>query len=281
MDLRPLRATAGLPLPPIKERTESYSTDEESYFDEVGYLFESNQPVRLEQFQWAHSSVAICLHVADEEPGNIQSGQYLWPAANLLAEYIVRNQESLAVESVVELGCGCGLASLTSLQVWKETIQYLVMTDHDPNVLARARDNLETTIQRLIENADTDDELNTLINSVASIPVDFESLEWGDVETGDSILRNGLLDHTERGTAHLVLGSDVVYCVQAVGPLLRSASQLMDPVKGRFWLAQSMPYNTEIEAALNNISGVLGLKRRTLLQDGNNRILEFFPAPVV
>lgn len=275
--------TSSLPLPqgmdppfPIKERTESFSTDEDSYFDDVGFLFESNQPVRLELFEW-NSSVAVCLHVADEEPGNIQSGQYLWPAANLLAEFIVRNQESIAVDSIVELGCGCGLAGLTALQVWKESLQYLVMTDRDPNVLARSRDNLETTVQRLIENANTDEELNSLINSVASIPVDFETLEWGDENAGAGILRNGLLDHTGSGTAHLLLGSDLIYCQKVVEPLLRTAKQLMDPRRGRMWLAQSMVYPDEIEATLDKCCGSFGLRRRTLLEQGESRIIEILP----
>jgi hypothetical protein len=236
--------------------TDTESDGSDDYFADVGFMFESQQPVRLEKFRWnvptrrwntsstnnsndndgnnrsddITTTVQIALHVADDHPGAVQSGHYLWPAATMLSEYLIKqynfsdsndhhhhHRESDArpqqIKTVIELGAGCAMVSFVALQLWKETLQCICITDHDPSTLVRARDNYETTIQLLFNNDtccfrtdDGDDEtavcgttcdinddncdeqLNTIINPITNIPVIFESLKWGDTNAVEKLL---------------------------------------------------------------------------------------------
>jgi len=147
--------------------------------------------------------VRVALHVVDDEPGALQSGHYLWPAAPALAEYLMQVAPLLQTQpaslsssslqlpgfsnprNVLELGAGSALVSLTSLQLFQESLQCLVITDHDPGTLERARDNYETTLEDLLEAAETEEDQMDCINGVASIPVLFESLEWSNTNKDD------------------------------------------------------------------------------------------------
>lgn len=139
--------------------------------------------------------VRVALHVVDDEPGALQSGHYLWPGAPALAEYLVQQHQTTTLaksalqqpRNVLELGAGSALLSLTALQLMRESLQCLVVSDHDPGTLERARDNYETTLEDLLESTETEEEQMDCINGLASIPVMFESLEWGDDD--DTALR--------------------------------------------------------------------------------------------
>jgi hypothetical protein len=239
--------------------------NDDDYFADVGFMFESQQPVRLEKFRWdiptRHSyvndndntynhsdgiiqnavpqptTVQIALHVADDHPGAVQSGHYLWPAATMLSEYLINqyhysstsNDDQTTndhrcprpINTVIELGAGCAMVSFVALQLWKETLQCICITDHDPSTLVRARDNYETTIQLLFNNEtclgndlkagysgdyldandddddddNCDEQLNTIINTITNIPVLFESLEWGDGDAVEKLLYQTLPEH--------------------------------------------------------------------------------------
>jgi predicted nicotinamide N-methyase len=240
--------------------------------------------------------VAVSVAIADDgdQPsGAVVSGLYLWPAASYLAEYLVRHYDGLAIQSVVELGAGCGLVSLTALQLWQDSLQCIVVTDHDPNTLGRARDNLESTLQALIMDEGEDDDhseeeqdaadqhLNGIINSLASIPVAFESLEWGDMAAVEDILRHQIREHSPFApAAHMILGSDLIYDCAVVEPVLRTAHSLMAPATGRFLLCQSVPLTDEVEAEVVRACHELRLQRRVLVDHNENngggcRIEEF------
>jgi Lysine methyltransferase len=278
-------------VPVVTAPTGTILEDEDDYFADVGFMFESQQPVRLEKFRWdihtpstvtvtnnatrsntndnknydsrnthddinqstttngsSSSSIQIALHVADDNPGAVQSGHYLWPAATMLSEYIIHlysrhsmlndhddatsynndnnnNNDSCNhnnICTVIELGAGCAMVSFVALQLWKETLQCLCITDHDPSTLVRARDNYETTVQLLLtggnnhavqdnterddtgtvvqDNAgcdnDAEDELlNDVINTVTNIPVLYESLPWGDTDAVEKLLHQTLPEH--------------------------------------------------------------------------------------
>jgi predicted nicotinamide N-methyase len=311
----------------VCETTTDEGTDDD-YFADVGFMFEASQPTKLERFQWdigvsGHEmettatgtgttssnsrSITVALHVADDTPGAVQSGHYLWPAAYMLADYLVNHYHSQntnrVVLSVVELGAGCALASLTALQLWHDTLQCVVVTDHDPGTLVRARDNLETTVQHIIEpdhgtrnrtgtgtdsDDDADDEhLNSAINSIASIPVLFESLEWGDQGAVSTILQNQMQEHmmTSYSTAtaisvDVVLGSDLIYCADVVEPLLQTARQLMGST-GCFLLSQSFVYESATETEIDRVCKTLGLTRTIHVDEdhGARRIQEFIATP--
>jgi predicted nicotinamide N-methyase len=289
-----------------------YDTDDDSYYAEFGFLFESNHPVRMETYRWpvvvpgatssTVRSVAVSVAIAADDPPNsssftsssssssprvtttttIPAGLQVWPAATVLAEYLVQHyyySPHQQVQSVVELGAGCGLVSLTALQLWQTSLQCLVVTDHDPNTLARARDNLESTMQALINEADADDDddrLNVIINSLASIPVAFESLEWGDQAAVQGILRNQIQEHCQFSQqAHIILASDVLMADDdSVTLLFQTVHALMAPT-GCFLLGQSIPLSPYMEEQITNVCTDLHLSRRRLHERHGCRIEEF------
>jgi predicted nicotinamide N-methyase len=297
--------------------TDDNNYDEDNFFAGVGFMFEGSQPVRLERFDWEipasdnyddddnsnsnnnnsnnKRSITVALHVADDVPGAVQSGHYLWPAAAMLCDHLVQTQTSQTqttqagcsekgggVVSVVELGAGCALVSLTALQLWQDTLQCVCVTDHDPGTLERARDNLETTVQTLLGECEDDDHLNAAINGIVSIPVLFETLEWGEADAVTAIVQGAMQEHIVQGyyqstlSVDVVLGSDLIYCSSVVEPLLKTAAQLMGTA-GRFVLSQSFVYDAETEAEIDAVCLNLGLKRVILVDqdDGARRIQEF------
>ena len=219
----------------ITQQFSSSERDNADCYADVGFMFEGLQASTLKRFSWgrtpteinnpqstarnksftadeenldakkaSHSAapeVRVALHVVDDEPGALQSGHYLWPAAPALAKYLIQlvssptqQQHTSSVLSllqnprnVLELGAGSALLSLTALQLMHESLQCLVVTDHDPGTLERARDNYETTLEDLLEATHTEDEQMDCINGLASIPVMFEPLEWGDEDTAERV----------------------------------------------------------------------------------------------
>jgi len=267
-----------------------------------------------------NKKLTVGLERNDAEPGAVQSGHYLWPAAELLLEYLIRNDSETAralrqmrVSSMVELGAGCALVSLAALQLWQTTLQCVVTTDHDPSVLERARTNYETTLEHKLDESVTEDQFHATINNLASIPVCFETLEWGNRKE-IQLIRNLILEHTmatmtttttgqspeqtsqslqQSVGADLIVGSDLIYCHDVVEPLLQTASQLLscrrtlapstyyyDPeawYAPRFVLSQSFAYDEQTEQAIEEVCDKFQLQRAILWEEdnGQKRIQEF------
>lgn len=267
-----------------------------------------------------NKKLTVVLERNDSEPGAVQSGHYLWPAAELLLEYLIGNNSETAralrqmrVSSMVELGAGCALVSLAALQLWQTSLQCVVTTDHDPSVLERARTNYETTLEHKLDESVTEDQFHATINNLASIPVCFETLEWGNRKEIE-LIRNLILENTmttmitktagqspeqtaqslqQSVGADLILGSDLIYCHDVVEPLLQTVFQLLswrrtlapstyyyDPeawYAPRFVLSQSFAYDEQTEQAIEEVCDQLQLQRAILWEEdnGQKRIQEF------
>lgn len=266
---------------PSSAETEDESLDDlldEDYLD-VGFMFEGSHPTTVHTFrQWTPKIQPICIRCIDQEPGAVQSGHYVWPAASYLVDFCVANCEDWPIASLIELGAGCALTSLALLQLWQRYLQCVIVTDHDPGTLARARDNYETTLAAIVNSSLTEDELNSAINDIASIPVCFEPLEWGNANTDIAGL---LVVHTNEllPQCDLVIGSDVIYSHDVVLPLFQSAASLLKPDGGKFLLSQSFSYDDDTEAAIEDACRELGFKRTILQEEKELRIQEFSYVP--
>jgi len=62
---------------------------------------------------------------------------YVWPSAQLLAEWIFDHPEEVHGKRVLELGCGIGLPSMAAAKVGAEKV---IATDRDDNYLEKFRD---------------------------------------------------------------------------------------------------------------------------------------------
>jgi len=288
------------------ERTdnEEDESEDEGYFADVGFVFEEGdqqQPTRVEHFEWngvstptsssstkqpRERSIHVKLRVVDgDNPERIISGHYLWPAAKVLADHIVQHQHSaIQPSSVVELGAGCALLSCVALQLWQPTLECIVVTDHDPGTLERARDNYESTVQVVLDRSVGEDELNAAINDTASIHFAFYNVSWGD-EMAIRKVRTLLGQHqtrkeTQQRRADVVLASDVLYDVAVIEPLLQTAKDLLT-TNGVLWLAQSSNHNNDIpdevmQSSIATACNKLGMEWKTLVdQRGGVQIHEF------
>jgi hypothetical protein len=142
-------------------------------------------------------------------------------------------------------------------QLFQESLQCLVITDHDPGTLERARDSHETTLEELYERATSEEEKMDIINETSSIPADFEALEWGHDLTH---LKEVVMEHIDPTTFDMILGSDLIYCWDVVEPLFLSASQLMSD-DATFFLSQSFVYDEETEDKIDKMCNKLHLER--------------------
>lgn len=120
------------------------------------------------------------------------TGTSVWPAALVLAKYIVAHKHTFAGKTVLELGAGTGLSGLLAARycdrVW--------LTDKDPQVL--------DTLQRSVQ-------LNTDVQDKVKV----EKLVWG-TDTRDELPR-----------FDVVIASDTLYYLTAVEQLWKSVDSLL------------------------------------------------------
>lgn len=257
--------------------TKKESEDANDCLTDVGFLFEGAKVSTLKHFEWSRGAeapkICVALSVVDEDPGALQSGHYLWPAAPALVQYLLEEDDSAV--SVVELGAGCALVSLAALQLFADSLKCIVVTDHDPGTLKRARENYESTLKEVKDNRKQD-----LVKEVSSVPILFESLSWGE-EHGAKILLETL--HSTIGTTKqfdLVLGSDLIYCIDVIEPLLSTVSFLLNKSEeSKFLLSQSFLFDDKTEEAIDTTCEKLGLQHSVLLdtldQDRGIRIQKY------
>ena len=247
--------------------------DEDACFADMGFMFEGAEPSILEKFEWTKGDriVKVTLKRADGDPGAVQSGHYLWPAAPALAEHLLERKETPT--TILELGSGCALLSLTALQVFSN-LQCLVTTDHDPGTLDRAKENHEITCEEVFAD-------HRLLEQIISVPIVWELLSWGDEDDAINILKT-LQSTINQADAKfdMILGSDLIYDVDVAKPLLLTVAALMNKKNhARFIMSQSFPYDDRTETVIDNVCASLGLQRTkiadNLHQEGGVRIQEY------
>ena len=231
--------------------------------------------------------------------------------------------------SIVELGAGCGLAGLTAMQLpifeRKMQVSSLIFTDHDPGTLNRAEANYNNTMKALRNKSLFDTELDDIVpieNSVNKetqtylecnvfpIPIYFEKLVWGDVESAAKLLatqknrecmdqNESKYEDNEQNSANptftLVLGSDLIYCEEVVRPLIETIAALITPSESKrqsttptnesscqfsslMIMSQSFQYEHETELSIDNACSDLNLVRSIIscnLENGGTRIQIF------
>jgi predicted nicotinamide N-methyase len=279
----------------------SAKQEDDAMYADLGFMFEGSHASTLKHFDYQRTTkgpgtnnnnnnkpIRIALKVVDDEPGGVQSGHYLWPASPALCEYMIQVESKLRPKGIIELGAGCALVSLVALQLYQEYVRQLVVTDHDPGTLERARDNHEETLEELYERAETEEEQFQVINRLGSIPVAFESLEWGQAE-GVKKIQKSVVDknNLEPPLFDLVLGSDLIYCTDVVEPLLTTASMFMNnsnnnkddgAAAAKFLLSQSFVYDQATEETIDEVCTKLKLERivhQDKLSEKGARIQEF------
>ena len=188
------------------------------------------------------ATVGVTVRLIGEDPGHVQSGQYLWPAAAYTARYLIEHWGSLRATAVVELGAGVGVAGLVVAQL--PGCRRVVLTDYDPGALQLLRENIA-----LNSGADGATAAAAATGVVGECECSVTFLEWGNLAAGNVLLTaDGIGSSGSSGgnlqppppqssTADaslfpLVLGTDLLYSVDIVEPLFTTAMQLMRRAAG-------------------------------------------------
>jgi hypothetical protein len=292
--------------------------DESGVGGGLGALFDSCSAKICMRFEFplapastATSTQSITLYTIGEDPGHLQSGHYLWPAASAAADLLctnwarlselVRDLPSNAVDGapevsnlslsddsdsgngsvfisasennsysnsnsnnyndsnssrsessirrVLELGSGCGLAGLmASRQLGVCTV---VLTDYDAGCLDLLRLNVEK---------------NCPVGALRSPFPGAEAHE--SLEIGVEFLRWGSQLPNDWGVFDLIVGSDLLYCIGVVEPLLDTVAHFLATSLhaaggmgsgGLFVLVSSFEIGEDIEREVVRCAAKVGL----------------------
>jgi len=82
--------------------------------------------------------VVLITPVADRMSSQADTGYFLWPAATILARFIVGNSSSFAGKRVMEIGAGLGLCGLVAGRVTKEVL----LTDYNLACLQQLQEHV-------------------------------------------------------------------------------------------------------------------------------------------
>ncbi|CEG39883.1 Predicted methyltransferase [Plasmopara halstedii] len=228
----------------------------EGMLTDVGFMFDAFlEKVTCSYNFGANADVSVLLTYAKEEPGALQSGHYVWPAAPALCEYLTKHRDAIPSGNIVELGAGCGLTGLTVAQLRPDAT--VIFTDHDPGVL------------KVISH-------NASQQKRAQATCHTKSLRWGP----DGIQEIEALEKLQAGpmgsnrVTELIVGSDVIYAREVVPLLFWTVDRLLS-LSGMFLMCSSFCYDEETETEIDMQSVKFGLKREIIecsLNEGGTRI---------
>ena len=194
----------------------------------MGFMFDACHARVMREFEIG-GELRVRLRMIKGDPGHVQSGQYLWPAAHFAAKWLYAHSHDWLPQSstIVELGAGCGLAGLATWHM--PNVCAVVLTDYDYGSLQLLQENAaEARASRVSEEA-TGGDLGVLR---------VERLEWGvaiapsfySLAAIQGAVEGASLVDTDGGAAstrHLrVIGTDLIYAKDVVAPLLGTVAQL-------------------------------------------------------
>ena len=231
--------------------------EEDSLEQAMGFMFDSSHARVCASFTPAGCLAPIRLRMIKGDPGHVQSGQYLWPAAQYAAGWLLSRRSvepwlGVADTRVVELGAGCGLAGLALSQL--ESVTTVILTDYDYGSIELLQENIAEA--RNLPHAAQ----KTLL---------VEKLKWGP----GPALPPATVSALAGAGALLVVGTDLIYSQDVVLPLLQTVRLLLQRggaddattarSRHRFVLFSSFDISA-YDAEVTKVCGELGLEKQEL-----------------
>lgn len=220
-------------------------------FTAIGFMFDAEREKET-RVVVVNEHIQIMLKTIGDRPGHVQSGQYLWPAALDAATHLIDNWDLLRATQVVELGAGCGLTGLVASKL--PGTESVLFTDYDPGCLDIIK---ETT------------SLNT-----SSAQYYFQNLKWGtSINAADKEIYAYPMDGFK-----LVVGADLIYSIDVVGPLLSTVNELLNTPSGIFVLVTSFQLDAATEAEIGAQCRAHKLNRTLIisLEEGHTSKVEHY-----
>ena len=204
-----------------KSWTESHPDTEDA---EDGQLFVDMfaDPDPLHTFHYDFESLPTitlnCIHPSNGQTLD-STGLTIWRAAPLLSAYMSKNPSLVAGKSVLELGAGLGLCSITASKMSPKRV---TCTDGDSNVLAAMRGNMEA-------NKSPSDTAITTLQCI-----------WGENLSSMGIPPQSV---------DVIIGADIIYVTEILHPLFTTVSHFLHPT-GSFVLSYARR-NVKIDYVLD------------------------------
>ena len=224
----------------------------------MAFMFDTAKKKDVESFEFYDEAVGtfqVNLKMIKGDPGHQQSGQYLWPASEANARYILTNQSDLGLIGrrlvVVELGAGCGLSGLAVSHL--PNVGSVVLTDYDYGALQLLEENAAACVKTYTSRP------NANVGDFISV----EKFKWGGEISPTLISRV-----KGSGQMLLLLGSDLIYCYTVCMPLFSSVKALLSlaPKESCFVLVSSFELKPEIESVAVKTYTSLGLIVKELVR---------------
>lgn len=187
------------------------SDDESSdCYGAIGFMFDAEHSKITERVHIGCFDILV--KIIGEDPGHVQSGQYLWPASKCLGTYIFDNWSIESCGVVIELGAGAGLSGITAALLGCDSTR-VFLTDYDPGCIEILRENIY---------------LNHCESNAEAL-----HMEWGG-----EIPRVIVSSLETAASGSLLIASDVIYSTSIVLPLFQSVLAILR-FGGSFLLASS------------------------------------------
>lgn len=116
----------------------------------------------------------------------------MWPAAEILCEYLTQNQQLMLGKKVLEVGAGQGLVGMLS-SLWSART---VITDYDDTTLESLRNNVDSNFS----DTSTESEGDTASQKPA-----VSKLVWGNADSIQSLRLEHKIDEYD-----IIVGSDIM-----------------------------------------------------------------------
>lgn len=151
------------------------------------------------------------------------------------SNYIINNWSRVCSNIIIELGSGCGLCGIVTSQM--KGVEYALMTDYDPGALEIINSNI------------------TMNKSHEEMKYQVELLEWGTAIPYCITKELSNVEYKcENVYSMLILGTDLLYSVDIVEPLVQTVNKfllLAKENKGMFILVSSFDIGENIEEQFN------------------------------
>lgn len=217
---------------------------------DVRLLFDQNEPTQVRSFQISPTIQVQVVCALQKEPGALQSGIYLWPAALSLSTYLC-TQHATSWNHIVEFGAGCGMIGLAACQVLSVAGRAgsVTFTDRDWASL----NIIKKSLKRLHLPSD--------------ISTPLQQLTWS--QSPDAPVSRFQVD--------LTVGSDLIYSTESAMSLLNTIKLTMPVSKPhwRFLLASSFR-DAETTRIIDDQCQRLGLLRTVLEENYLDCLIEEF-----
>ena len=183
----------------------------------IGFMFDAIHEKIKKEIVF-DNDITIVLNTIGDDPGHVQSGQYVWPASIASGQYYISINDTIQQQCnskegcVLELGAGCGLAGLVMSKL--ESINTIIFTDYDHGTLKLLHENI-------IINSNSNNSINTTTNSIQYID-------------DNNITKTFIIDYLEWGKdipqwnhyVNIIIGADLLYCSDVVEPLIKTISKV-------------------------------------------------------